>query len=208
MTSKIYCSFSIKDLLSIFIAIVVRNHRGNKWDAKGRVLLCLEGSEITGTDEKKEFYFVGHKVEALHCHVVESEQKAAESYPVLSRGEFESALRSALKCLDRPEALLKNPLLDSRIVVENTRGVDAKPRQRALVLQRLIRETTSGLQGHPKRARGYRALLYTYLRPATTQEKAAEILDLPFSTYRRHLAEGIALLTETLWLQETGEMLK
>jgi hypothetical protein len=219
MKSTIYCSFSTKDILLILIAIVFRNHSGNRWNAPGRVLLCLEGDRMTDIDEKNELHLsinavspiqnlVGNSVAVSHCPVVESEEKTAESDPKLSRGEFESALRSALRFLDRPEALLNNPLLDSRIVAENTLGVDAKPKQRALVLQRLIRETTSGLQGHPKRARGYRALLYTYLRPATTQERAAEILDLPFSTYRRHLAEGIALLTETLWLQETGEMLK
>ena len=131
-----------------------------------------------------------------------------EKYPMLSKSEFEAALRDALKFLDRPEALLNNPLLHSRVVAESTRGGKTTAKERALVLMNLIRETASGLQGHPKRARGYRALLHTYLQPVATQEKAAELLDLPFSTYRRHLAEGIALLTETLWLQESGEMLK
>ncbi len=128
--------------------------------------------------------------------------------PALNKSEFEAALREALKFLDRPEALLNNPLLHSRVVEESTRGVAATAKARALVLLSLIRETASGMQSHPKRARGYRALLHTYLSPIGTQEKAAELLDLPFSTYRRHLAEGIALLTETLWLQESGEMLK
>lgn len=131
-----------------------------------------------------------------------------EKYPVLSKPEFEVALRDALKFLDRPEALRKNPLLHSRIVTENTRGVEATSKERSLVLQNLIRETAIGLQGHPKRERGYRALRRTYLHPVATQEKAAELLDLPFSTYRRHLAEGIALLAETLWLQETDELLE
>ena len=139
---------------------------------------------------------------------VQTRPKSAETYLVLSKPEFEGALRNALKFLDRPEALTNSPLLRSRIVVERTRGVEAASRERASVLQSLIRETTTGLQGHPKRARGYYALLHTYLRPAATQEKAAELLDLPFSTYRRHLAEGVALLTETLWLQEIGEVLK
>ncbi len=133
---------------------------------------------------------------------------SSKKCPVLNKSEFEAALREALKFLDRPEALLNNPLLHSRVVEESIRGVEATAKVRAFVLLSLIRETASGLQGHPKRARGYRALLHTYLSPVATQEKAAELLDLPFSTYRRHLAEGIALLTETLWLQESGEMLK
>jgi hypothetical protein len=131
-----------------------------------------------------------------------------EIYLVLSKPEFETAVRDALKSLDRPEALLTSSLLRSRVLLERTRGAVTPPKERAAVLQSLIRETAQGLQGHPKRERGYRALLHTYLRPLSTQEKAAELLDLPFSTYRRHLAEGIVLLTETLWLQEIGETLK
>lgn len=131
-----------------------------------------------------------------------------EKDPVLSKREFEIALRDALKFLDRSEALRQNPLVHSRIVTEKTRGADATPKERSLVLQNLICETAIGLQGHPKRERAYRALRRTYLNPAPTQEKAAELLDLPFSTYRRHLAEGIALLAETLWLQETDELLE
>jgi long-chain acyl-CoA synthetase len=40
------------------------------------------------------------------------------------------------------------------------------------------------------------------LQPAPTQEVAAELLDLPFSTYRRHLKSAIERLTEVLWNQE------
>ena len=46
---------------------------------------------------------------------------------------------------------------------------------------------------------GIVALHHTYLRPAVTQQAAADLLDLPMSTFRRHLAEGIARLTDLLW---------
>jgi hypothetical protein len=36
-----------------------------------------------------------------------------------------------------------------------------------------------------------------------TQEAAAEALDFPFSTYRRHLS--IALVTDLLWSREIGK---
>ena len=44
-----------------------------------------------------------------------------------------------------------------------------------------------------------RAVDRTYVRAAATQEAAAEVLGLPFSTYRRHLAAGVERLTERLW---------
>ncbi|NJL21123.1 MAG: hypothetical protein HC895_10360 [Leptolyngbyaceae cyanobacterium SM1_3_5] len=44
------------------------------------------------------------------------------------------------------------------------------------------------------------------MQPAATQEKAAELLDLPFSTFRRHLKAGITRVTEILWFQETGRL--
>jgi len=47
-------------------------------------------------------------------------------------------------------------------------------------------------------------LLSSVSQPAATQELAAELLDLPFSTYRRHLKEGIENLVDTLWSRELG----
>jgi hypothetical protein len=74
------------------------------------------------------------------------------------------------------------------------------------VLRQLLRETAEGLQASPKLAKFYRALYHTYLQPAATQEQAAEVLDLPFSTYRRHLRSGIEELTGRLWLREIGNL--
>jgi hypothetical protein len=48
----------------------------------------------------------------------------------------------------------------------------------------------------------YHALHHTYFEPAPTQETAAELLDLPFSTYRYHLTNGIRRITEWLWQRE------
>jgi hypothetical protein len=51
-----------------------------------------------------------------------------------------------------------------------------------------------------------RAVLHrTYLSPAPSQEAAAEVLGLPFSTYRRHLAKAIDELVDRLWARETGQ---
>lgn len=131
-----------------------------------------------------------------------------EEILVLSEPEFVAAVREALKHSDRAESLIQSPLLRSRVVLERTRGTETTPTERAAALQSLLRETIKSLQGSRRQERAYRALYPTYLQPAPTQERAAEILDLPFSTYRRHLAEGIALVAETLWQQEIGAALK
>jgi len=122
---------------------------------------------------------------------------------VLSKEEFTSAVRDALRDLPRPEALGKNPLVQSRIVTQRAQATTAKA-ERAATLQDLLKETIESLQATPRQAKLYRALDQTYLHPAPTQERAAEALDLPFSTYRRHLKEGIEQVTEALWQQEIG----
>jgi hypothetical protein len=42
----------------------------------------------------------------------------------------------------------------------------------------------------------------TYFKGVPTQEAAATRLGLPFSTYRRHLAAGVAAVTAWLWDRE------
>jgi hypothetical protein len=56
-----------------------------------------------------------------------------------------------------------------------------------------------GLQPH-ELARD--ALHHTYLQPAGSQQRAAELVDVPMTTFRRHLAAGVARLTELLWERE------
>ena len=58
------------------------------------------------------------------------------------------------------------------------------------------------LRLHPRDDKLLRALERTYLRPAPTQEAAAELLGLPFSTYRRHLSQGVARIVAWLWDHE------
>jgi hypothetical protein len=46
----------------------------------------------------------------------------------------------------------------------------------------------------------------TFVRAAPTQEAAAEVLGLPFSTYRRHLAKALEQVSDLLWAVEIGEV--
>ena len=120
---------------------------------------------------------------------------------VLSQPEFETAVRDALHDLSRPDALCANPLLRSRLVLERS-GANASEASRVVALQGLIQETAESLQASPRELKSYRALYHTYLHPAPTQEQAAELLDLPFSTFRRHLKTGVARVAELLWQRE------
>jgi hypothetical protein len=65
-------------------------------------------------------------------------------------------------------------------------------------------EAIALLQSSPRQTKLDRALYHTYIQPAATQELAAELLDLAFSTYRRHPDEEIENLMETLWQRKTG----
>jgi hypothetical protein len=78
----------------------------------------------------------------------------------------------------------------------------ADARARAAVLQERITEAATRLEASPRDRRAFRALHHTYLQPAPTQADAAELLDLPTSTYRRHLAAGVDRLTAILWADD------
>jgi hypothetical protein len=71
--------------------------------------------------------------------------------------------------------------------------------ERVSALRSIVREAAESLQANPRQAKLYRAIYHTYISPAATQEQAAELIDLPFSTYRRHLAAGIQAIIDTWW---------
>ena len=58
------------------------------------------------------------------------------------------------------------------------------------------------LRVHPRDDKLWRAVERTYVRPAATQERAAAALSLPFSTYRRHLTQGVERVVAWLWTRE------
>jgi energy-coupling factor transporter ATP-binding protein EcfA2 len=127
----------------------------------------------------------------------------AEPLIVLSRPEFEAAVRDALHNFTRPDTLYANSLLRSRVVAERA-GAHATASERVAALESLITEAIQSLQASPRQAKCYRALYHTYLHPAPSQEQAAELLDVPFSTFRRHLTTGITRVVDILWQWEIG----
>jgi hypothetical protein len=117
----------------------------------------------------------------------------------LSQPEFDQAVRRALHDLHRADVLATNPLLGSRVVRERA---DAQGTPSARALAALVREAAALLAADPRDDKLLRAVDRTYLRPATTQEHAAELLGLPFSTCRRHLTQGVARIVADLWERE------
>src|SRR6185312_660247 len=116
-----------------------------------------------------------------------SAEDAAPSEPAaavsaLSRAEFTTAVKRALRDLHRADVLVRNPLITSRVVGDRA---DLPPLQ---ALSQSLRDAIAALAPYPRDLQLQRVLDRTYLRPASTQEGAAEVLDLPISTYRRHLA--------------------
>jgi hypothetical protein len=129
--------------------------------------------------------------------------KALAPLVVLSEQDFVTAVREALRDITHPNALRNNPLLQSKLVMERV-GANANAAERIAALQSALKKAAEGLQQSGRDAKLYRVLYHTYLNPAPTQEQAAELLDLPFSTYRRHLKASIERVAETLWQWELG----
>ncbi|AXI78765.1 ATP-binding protein [Peterkaempfera bronchialis] len=110
---------------------------------------------------------------------------------VLSRPEFDAAVRDALRTLRHQELLARNPLQRSRVVVESGRS-----------LGDVLLGAIDALLDERDGGRRHRAITATYVKPTSTQEAAAARLGLPFSTYRRHLKTAVERVSDLLWHQE------
>jgi hypothetical protein len=115
----------------------------------------------------------------------------------LGREEFAAAVRTALRDLHREDRLRAGALYGSRLPL-GPGGPD--PARLRSALERAV----ATLSREPRGAEHRRVLDRTFVRPAPTQEAAAEVLGLPFSTYRRHLAAALDALVELLWAVEIG----
>ncbi|MFE3760555.1 AAA family ATPase [Streptomyces sp. NPDC059104] len=120
---------------------------------------------------------------------------------ILDAESFASGVREALRSLGRVGGLRANPLLASRMVAARA-GETASQDERAAALAEVLREAAGELQAAPHDRRAHRALHHTHFQPVGTQQGAADLLNLPLSTYRRHLAAGVRRLTEELWRRE------
>jgi TolB-like protein/cytochrome c-type biogenesis protein CcmH/NrfG len=116
---------------------------------------------------------------------------------MLTRADFDVAVKEALRHYTRADLLLGNPLLEMGIAA----GGGQKGAQVAR-LQQVLAEAAQTIFVNERDRKLQRVLELTYFRPVQKQEAAAERLGLPFSTYRRHLTAGVERLTEWLWQRE------
>ncbi|GGT00410.1 MULTISPECIES: AAA family ATPase [Streptomyces] len=146
-----------------------------------------------------EIWFDRTQPGALHA----GPPAGAADVPVvaLDGAEFRAAVRDALRSVLDPGGLEGNPLLRSRLVGDRARHSEAGP---ADLLRSLLAESVEGLRSEPGQDKAYQALYTTYFQRVRTQQSAAQRLGLPFSTYRRHLARGTALVCDALWERERG----
>jgi hypothetical protein len=119
--------------------------------------------------------------------------------PPLGRVPFEAAVRAALRDLHRPDRLRANPLMGSKLAF-GCAGADVDG------LCATIRAGIDQIGREPRAEPLQRVLDRTYVRAVPTQEAAAEVLCLSFSTYRRHLVKAIERLTDLLWAAEIGQV--
>ena len=89
-------------------------------------------------------------------------------------------------------------MTDSSIVATNRRDAESA----GDTLRRLLIDAAATLKDRPRDIKFWRALDSTYLRPAGSQELAAEKLGLPFGTYRYQLAAGVERVAQALWDRE------
>ncbi|MEV4623497.1 ATP-binding protein [Asanoa sp. NPDC049573] len=119
--------------------------------------------------------------------------------PPLDRTRFATAVKALLPVLHRPDHVGASPLMGSALASTAT---GPTPEQ----LRASIEAAVASLADRPKGDQLTAVLHRTYLRPAPTQEAAAQVLDLPLSTYRRYLARALEQLTDLLWTVEIGDV--
>jgi hypothetical protein len=121
--------------------------------------------------------------EREHCGGTGPPPESLLRPPPPDRAAFGAAVRSALTHLSRPDRLAGNPLIGTALGAS------------AAAVRDTVAAAVDRLAEEPKGAQLRAVLHRTFVRPAPTQEAAAEVLGLPFSTYRRHLAKAIDEVT-------------
>jgi hypothetical protein len=122
---------------------------------------------------------------------------------VFDEDDFRRSLHDALSDFHTPAALGGNPLLRSRLLLDHVQP-DASVEERIEALRQLMLDAIDRVPNSAKVLRAGDLLRWTYIEPQGTQRQVAQLLNLPFSTYRNHLAKAHEILSRQLWAQEAA----
>ncbi len=119
---------------------------------------------------------------------------------VTDEREFVASVRDALRDLHADRRLVVNPLIDSRLVRSGDPCLQPVGRLRSLVSAAAEELREDGPEGPAL----FRIIDRTYLRQNIPQQRVADSLGLPFSTYRRHRNRAVERIAAGLWRRECG----
>lgn len=128
-------------------------------------------------------------------------EPAGAQVKVLSEAEFGEAIGEALKHFHNNTQLQQNPLVRSKLIVQES-GLEASDSQRIALLKEKILDLMKEIEASPVDGKYHRVLYRTFINPVGSQEKTADFLNMSFSTYRRYLQAGVQRVTELLWVKE------
>jgi hypothetical protein len=131
------------------------------------------------------------------------QEPLANQVLVMDEASFADNIADALRQFHNNNQLMQNPLLRSKLVVQDA-GANANDAQRIGLLKEKIQAVLKEIEASPIDGKYYRVLYRTYINPVGSQEKAADFLNMSFSTYRRYLQAGTQRIAEVLWKQELG----
>ncbi|MDP9035901.1 MAG: sigma 54-interacting transcriptional regulator, partial [Myxococcota bacterium] len=122
--------------------------------------------------------------------------------------EFAQNVRRALKCNLSVAGLHKNALLRAHMVLESTDGVSTAT-VAVPALRRIFLEAIESMRGASPRGEKQSSVLHlTFIKPAVTQQAAADQLAMAYGTYRRYVTAALAELTTILWFEECAARLR
>ncbi len=135
-----------------------------------------------------------------HAFSLEGLPATTTTEPLPDQKAFKSALRQAFRSATRLDRLQSNALLDCKLLLQH--GPDQDRVTRAQQLRHLLETTCERLEAQATTLNHARVLQSTYLRPAPSQQAAADRLALSYATYRRRLTEALKLVESEWWAEE------
>ncbi|NBB91838.1 MAG: AAA family ATPase [Gammaproteobacteria bacterium] len=178
----------------------------NRTQARYSGIRALPGTEFS--QDGQPFFIMGHDwrvapfaewIDGVMGRLVSLGEPAGrgDDAAVMTREDFEDAVRDALSAMSRRRSLDRVELARSPMV-QRISGADTR-QSPGDVLHALFKREIQALSEH-RRGRDLVAVLtHTYLEPAPKQRAAAHEAGLAYGTYRRRLREAVAVLTERLW---------